>query len=261
VPDQPQNTQLNNLIHQGQPIAGMLNAHTGDVQTDILRIQENIINSIRQLHAQHSQLEQLQSLLGELHRVQQATGVAPTAQLPNIQPLNPTWGPTGVQRAYLPVQGQAAIGPGDAGLPEGLTLPAGYTLRRLAPVQPTPTEGQTTITAPLAPQRPSSEHIRRALYPEVYSNSTQQNRQGPQASTPGVSGATASAVTPSAPAVADGPAQATQPGTQSGEVHSGWNFGDLDPTSTASAQTEGSSSAPPSVPHQATVEDSEDRNE
>ncbi|KAF2501396.1 hypothetical protein BU16DRAFT_522370 [Lophium mytilinum] len=253
-PTQQHNAPLNALLHQGQPINGMLGVNNGDVQTDILRIQENIINSIRQLHAQHGQLEQLQALLAQLNSLQQANGGPANVQLPNIQPLNANWGPAGAQRAYLPVEGQAAMGPGHSDLPEGLTLPPGYTLRRMAPV-PTPTEVPSTLSSAPAPQRAPSDHIRRALYPEAHQNNNPQISQGSRAPSPGVSGSTQNNVSPSTTANADGPAQGTHPGF----VPSGWSFGD---TSAASAQAEGSSSSSTqSAPRQATVEDSEDRNE
>ncbi|KAH7085399.1 hypothetical protein BKA63DRAFT_499541 [Paraphoma chrysanthemicola] len=111
---------------------GAVALHPADVQSDILRIQQNIIESLRQLNAQHEQLEVVHSLLGELNRLQQSSGItAATGQeLPHIAPLNP--------QAAVPFNPQAyfARGPvlrhGDAGVPAGLTLPEGWTLRPMA---------------------------------------------------------------------------------------------------------------------------------
>lgn len=140
------------------PLPGAVALHPADIQSDILRIQQNIIESLRQLNAQHEQLEVVHSLLGELNRLQQSSGVtAATGQeLPHIAPLNP--------QASTPFNPQAyfARGPvlrqGDAGVPAGLTLPEGWTLR---PMALTPRSGQesnqvTTTPQPSQPQEASS---------------------------------------------------------------------------------------------------------
>lgn len=116
--------------------------HPADIQSDILRLQQNIIDSVRTLRAQHEQLEIIHSLLAELHRIQQASGVTAVTgqQLPIIAPLNP-------QAAIVP-QAYFANGPvlrhGDVGLPEGLALPEGWTLRPMALAPPAGVSAQNT---------------------------------------------------------------------------------------------------------------------
>jgi E3 ubiquitin-protein ligase synoviolin len=147
-PNQQQPATTPNFQLPGLAGMGIPAGPPGDIQGDILRIQENIIHSMRQLNAQHTQLQHIQTLLGELYRLQHATGTAGDGlQLPPVAPLNPQWGPNGLQQAYVPPQGSAVMGPGDPNLPAGLTLPEGWSLRRLAPIpQPTgqrsPTEQQ-----------------------------------------------------------------------------------------------------------------------
>lgn len=115
------------------PIPGSMALHPSDVQSDILRIQQNIIESMRQLSAQHEQLEVVHSLLGELNRLQQASGItAATGQeLPRIAPLNPPSMNSFTPQAYS-ARGPA-LGQGDASIPSGLTLPEGWTLTPMAP--------------------------------------------------------------------------------------------------------------------------------
>ncbi|KAF1843776.1 RING finger domain-containing protein [Cucurbitaria berberidis CBS 394.84] len=129
------------------PIPGAIALHPADVQSDILRIQQNIIESLRQLNAQHEQLEVVHRLLGELHRLQQTSGItAATGQeLPPIMPLNPPNMDSFVPQAYFargPVLSQ-----GDTGVPEGLTLPEGWTLRPMAQA-PRPGQESSSISPP-----------------------------------------------------------------------------------------------------------------
>ncbi|KAL1601816.1 E3 ubiquitin-protein ligase hrd1 [Paraconiothyrium brasiliense] len=112
------------------PLGGVPH-HPNDIQGDILRIQQNIIASVQQLQVQHRQLDNIQALLAELHRLQQASGAASAGQeLPPITSLNPQPLSPTTPQAYF------ANGPvlrqGDAGVPEGLTLPEGWTLRPMA---------------------------------------------------------------------------------------------------------------------------------
>ncbi|KAH7401508.1 hypothetical protein BKA66DRAFT_405772 [Pyrenochaeta sp. MPI-SDFR-AT-0127] len=111
---------------------GAVALHPSDVQSDILRIQQNIIESMRQLNAQHEQLEVVHRLLTELNRLQQASGAtAATGQeLPLITPLNPPNMSSFTPQAYF-ARG-SVLRQGDAGVPDGLTLPEGWTLRPMA---------------------------------------------------------------------------------------------------------------------------------
>ena len=125
--------------------------HPNDIQGDILRLQQNIIASIQQLNAQHAQLEHIHALLAELNRLQQASGAAATGQdLPPIASLNPQPFPQTNPQAYFP--NGPVLRQGDAGIPQGLTLPDGWTLRPMSlATQPTPTPTPTTTTTTTQP--------------------------------------------------------------------------------------------------------------
>ncbi|KAF2660605.1 hypothetical protein K491DRAFT_674550 [Lophiostoma macrostomum CBS 122681] len=150
-------------VLQGVPMAQAHNP--ADIQSDILRLQHNIIDSLRQLNSQHNQLEYIHALLRELNRLQQASGITAGngQELPAIAPLNPQYG-------FAPMTPQAyfSTGPvlrqGNAGLPEGLVLPEGWTLRPLALAPPreiagsqnTPSSFQSPPPAPTAPVETTS---------------------------------------------------------------------------------------------------------
>ncbi|PSN62593.1 hypothetical protein BS50DRAFT_502287 [Corynespora cassiicola Philippines] len=129
-------TQLPGIA--AMPAPGAIAQHPGDIQADILRIQQNIVESLRQLNAQQQQLEYIHALLNELNRLQQASGIAAATgqELPPIASLHPH--PPVAPQAYF------ANGPvlrqGDAGVPEGVVLPEGWTLRPMA-LAPQPVAG------------------------------------------------------------------------------------------------------------------------
>ncbi|KAF1973603.1 hypothetical protein BU23DRAFT_554229 [Bimuria novae-zelandiae CBS 107.79] len=161
--------------------------HPNDIQGDILRLQQNIIASVQQLNAQHHQLELIHALLAELNRLQQASGAAARGQeLPPIASLNPQTIPSINPQAYF--ANGPALRQGDAGVPEGLTLPEGWTLRPMA-LAPQPgntqtqpsTESETSGTsgAPAASHRP---------FPAVHSSVA---RPPASSSPPGTSGSAA----------------------------------------------------------------------
>jgi E3 ubiquitin-protein ligase synoviolin len=170
-PFQPQPVQ-NQVIPQlpnastALPFGGVPH-HPNDIQGDILRIQQNIIASLQQLQVQHHQLETVQALLAELNRLQQASGAAAAGQdLPPIASLNP--------QPFTPVNPQAyfANGPvlrqGDVGVPEGLALPEGWTLRPMAlSLQPASTEPAISTTT-----APGSSGTARRYFPAVQRSST-----------------------------------------------------------------------------------------
>jgi len=187
------------------PIPGAVALHPADVQSDILRIQQNIIESLRQLNAQHEQLEVVHRLLGELNRLQQSSGItAATGQeLPPIAPLNPPVSNSSTPQAFF-AQGQV-LRQGDPGVPAGLTLPEGWTLR---PMARAPRPGQDNVPLPASSQlsQPPTE-------------------SGPSSS---------AAPTASAPAAGSSPRQA-----ESSSLDSSWSFGNV-PERT---EGEGSSSA------------------
>ncbi|KAL5116833.1 E3 ubiquitin-protein ligase hrd1 [Pleosporales sp. CAS-2024a] len=132
-------------------IPGAVALHPSDIQSDILRIQHNIIESLRELNAQHEQLEIVHRLLGELSRIQQSFGgsLATGQELPHIAPLHSQALNPFTPQAYL------ARGPvlrqGDDGVPTGLTLPDGWTLR---PMALSPRVGQDSRPMPMPAQSP-----------------------------------------------------------------------------------------------------------
>lgn len=129
---QPQNLNIphppTNMVPS--PSAGVPQ-NPNDIQCDILRLQQNIIASIQQLNLQHQQLEHIHTLLAELNRLQQASGAAVNGQdLPPIASLNPLPIPQTNPQAYF--SNGSVLRQGDSGMPQGLTLPEGWTLRPMA---------------------------------------------------------------------------------------------------------------------------------
>jgi E3 ubiquitin-protein ligase synoviolin len=141
-----------NPLHTPGQVSGAVALHPSDIQSDILRIQHNIIESMRQLNAQHEQLEVIHRLLAELNRLQQASGVAAATgqELPPIASLNPPNMNSFVPQAYF-ARG-SVLRQGDAGVPEGLTLPEGWTLRPMA-LAPRPGQQSATISQPPRPEQ------------------------------------------------------------------------------------------------------------
>jgi E3 ubiquitin-protein ligase synoviolin len=171
------------------PVPGAIAQHPADIQSDILRIQQNIIESLRQLNAQHEQLELVHRLLGELNRIQQSSGVAmATGQdLPPIAPLNSEGLNSFTPQAYF------ARGPvlrqGDDGVPAGVTLPEGWTLRPMA-LAPRPSRDNGSMSTPARSplqSRRSEERAETSLssLPTVSdSSSTQQPSSSPKPAEP-----------------------------------------------------------------------------
>ncbi|KAJ4365667.1 E3 ubiquitin-protein ligase hrd1 [Neocucurbitaria cava] len=220
------------------PVPGAVALHPADIQSDILRIQQNILESLRQLNAQHEQLEVVHRLLGELNRLQQASGItAATGQeLPSIAPLNPPSMNSFTPQAYFsrgPVLSQ-----GDAGVPDGLTLPEGWTLR---PMALAPRPGQESATSP--PHQAPQPTV--GLPP---STSTEENsRSQPDSSSGAPTGATAG----SSPKPAE-----------SSSLESSWSFGNVqgrnDMESSTSAVAGSSAEGQNMTRRTASVEDAED---
>lgn len=215
------------------PMPGAVALHPSDIQSDILRIQQNIIESMRHLNAQHEQLEIVHRLLAELNRLQQASGVtAATGQeLPPIVPLNPPSMNSFMPQAYF--SRGSVLRQGDPGIPEGLTLPEGWTLR---PMALAPRTGQESATRPSSqpghlaqPQSQSSQPVAEpAAGPSTSPALTQQNQP-----TPSATNTTAS----------DQPSNSSpkppEPSSLESSLESSWSFGNVGER----AETEGSSSA------------------
>jgi E3 ubiquitin-protein ligase synoviolin len=151
-PTQMNQTPSQPLALPTGPLPGAVALHPADIQSDILRIQRNIIESLRQLNAQHEQLEVVHRLLAELNRLQQVSGTG--QELPHIAPLNPPLPSSFPPQAFF-AQGQV-LRQGDAGVPAGLTLPEGWTLRPMA-LAPRPGQESMSVPAPPQSQQPAAE--------------------------------------------------------------------------------------------------------
>jgi len=198
-------------------IPGSVALHPADIQSDILRIQQNIIESLRQLNVQHEQLEVVHRLLGELNRIQQSTGAlsATGQELPPIAPLNAQSLNPFTPQAYFsrgPVLRQ-----GDAGVPSGLTLPEGWTLR---PMALAPRSGQE-IRAEVAPSQasPGADTWR------VHQSSS--TTTGPSASNSSVPESSASAPAASGPSTPGPQARSSPEVAEPSSLASSWSFGNV----------------------------------
>lgn len=257
----PNNVSLSTLpALLNTPITNALPQHPSDIQSDILRLQHNIIESVRQLNHQHAQLEYLHALLAELRRLQEASGIttANGQELPIIAPLNPlsTFAPV-VPQAYF--SNGPVLRQGDAGLPEGIVLPEGWTLR---PMAPAPAAGSEQSALPLRHTSPGISGASGASSHPVESSATL-----PPSSTPGqpdISTARPqSSGAPSGSSVAD--SSTSKQAEASSSLESSWSFGNVAGTNEA----EGSSSAVAQSAQDgqnvtrrtATVEDDEDQGE
>ncbi|KAL6705281.1 E3 ubiquitin-protein ligase hrd1 [Coniothyrium glycines] len=229
------------------PVPGAVALHPSDVQSDILRIQQNIIESMRQLNVQHEQLEVLYRLVGELNRIQQVSGLAAATglDLPPIASLNPPDMSTFMPQAFV-ARGNA-LRQGDAGVPEGLTLPDGWTLTPMSQTS----RGGATHHGQAATQSslPTRDAQGAAAPPRSVDTEASSMQQDP--STAATANATASTAS-------------TGPGTKATEpssLESSWSFGNVGERNEA----EGSSSAVArsnadgaGIRRTATVEDDED---
>lgn len=210
----------------GLPPPSLHTLHPTDIQSDILRLQQNIIDSLRQLNTQHDQLEYVHALLGELNRLQQVSGVAAAngQELPLIAPLNPPLG-------LAPIAPQAYFSNGpvlrqnDPGLPAGLVLPDGWTLRPLAQApQIVHADSQSAAPSQRAPSEPAGDHgvasVASNTSPHTETSQTPPSSSG----APGVSSPTAKSSSKTA---------------EPSSLESSWSFGNI----AGATEGEGSSSA------------------
>jgi len=166
------------------PVPGAVALHPSDIQSDILRLQHNIIESMRQLHLHHDQLEVIHSLLGELNRIQQASGVnvAMGRELPFIAPLHSPDMSTFTPQAYT-ASGEV-LRPGDTGVPVGLSLPEGWTLRPMA-LAPRPVSTGSSSVPPTRYSQVGREGDSEAT-PSTFQSGVQHPVVGPTTSGPAV---------------------------------------------------------------------------
>jgi E3 ubiquitin-protein ligase synoviolin len=245
------------------PIAGAVALHPSDIQSDILRIQQNIIESMRQLNAQHEQLEVIHRLLDELNRLQQASGVAAATgqELPPIAPLNAPNMNTLVPQAYF------ARGPvlrqGDAGVPDGLTLPEGWTLRPMALAPRPGQEGATSIPASSQagqPRQDSASTTAQSHLGVSAADSVADTCSSANATRPGQAGASAVKTNASQQASNSSP-KAAEPSS----LESSWSFGNVGERTEGEGSSSGvagsSSEGQSGTRRRVTVEDGEENEE
>jgi E3 ubiquitin-protein ligase synoviolin len=241
---------------------GAIAQHPNDIQTDILRIQQNIIESLRQLNAQQTQLTVMHSLLAELNRIQQATGVAAATgqDLPPIMPLN-------AQNALAAMTPQAyfangaVLRQGDAGLPEGVVLPEGWTLRPMA-LAPRP---GSVAAAPATVAGPSTNMPALTTGSPPPPTATTSASSQPEADPSSTQPSSSSAPQPDTLGPSSGPAS-TSKAAEPRSLESSWSFGNTpdstdaegSASSSAIAGSSASSSGQTVTKRTVTVEDAED---
>lgn len=222
-----------------------------EIQSEILRLQQIIINSIRTLNAQSQQLDHMQALLVELQRLQQGSGSTTIdgQELPLMAPLSM---PTG----FAPMTPQAFFGSGaaltqgDPGLPEGFVLPEGWTLTPLAPSAPRRRSGSPSVLPP-QPTSPATSTAQREPSASSSASTAVPEREPTQQQGPTSTGE-----------AAPGPSASADKSPDLSSLGSSWSFGNNNPTGESSASsssiaernTEGGSVSR----RTATVEDSED---
>jgi E3 ubiquitin-protein ligase synoviolin len=223
------------------------------IRYDILRIQQHIIQQLRHLNVQNEQLEVTSRLLVELNRLntlsaagQQVGGVAPM-DTQNFSSFAP--------QAYF--ARDQVLRQGDAGMPEGLTIPEGWTLRPMAQA------AQSAPASASAPASLPSESTSRAVVPvsvaepaPVVQEAQALESQSQADATP-VQPAPSVTTTPAGPTTSSSPKPAAP-----SSLESSWSFGDLPERNEAegsSSAVAGSSSEGQNMTKRAvTVEDAED---
>ncbi|KAL2802605.1 hypothetical protein BJX63DRAFT_106595 [Aspergillus granulosus] len=139
-----------------QPTAAPpLNA--SNMQSHILQMEQQIMAEINSLRVTADQLSLVRLLQTELERLRtlqlQPTdaqnNVVHTSTVPANSP--PSTSPTTVRHQFVSDPGAPSMGAGDSRLPEGLTLPQGWTLVPLHSAQPGPSGPLADITSPVIP--------------------------------------------------------------------------------------------------------------
>ncbi|KAF3047592.1 E3 ubiquitin-protein ligase hrd1 [Didymella heteroderae] len=251
----PSQALLSNTAHvlPTDQMGAALAQQPTDIRYDILRIQQHIIQQLRQLNVQNEQLEVTSRLLVELNRLntlsaagQQASGVA-LMEAQNISSFAP--------QAYF--ARDQVLRQGDAGMPEGLTLPEGWTIRPMALTAQS--ASASTPASSSMPSQSTSQLAGPASVAEPAPVVPEPQPAEPQAQ----SGSAPVQPAPSASTTAAGPTTSPLPKPAvPNSLASSWSFGDLPERNEAegsSSAVAGSSSEGQNVTKRAvTVEDAED---
>ncbi|KAF3004813.1 E3 ubiquitin-protein ligase hrd1 [Curvularia kusanoi] len=216
---------FNTALHMpNDPMGAALAQQPADIRYDILRIQNHIINQLRQLSVQNQQLEVTSQLLVELDRL---NGLSQSGQQPNApSTIDAQNAAPFTPQAYF-ARGQV-LRQGDAGVPEGLTLPEGWTLRPMAlAAQPGQDSAQPVSSTPPQPATdPVSLETESPHVPQEAQPAIPQAATNPTPAQPAPSSATPATESTSSPKPA-----------APNSLESSWSFGDLPERNEAEASS------------------------
>jgi E3 ubiquitin-protein ligase synoviolin len=272
--NQNQNQNQNPNVQQNQAppqpqlypfaLAGAAPDHPTNIMAQVLRTQRDVIESVRQLNLHHQQLQNIQSILNNMNQVHQNwVAPAPHARLynqPNPHPPQAYVNPAFQQPAPINPQAYFANGPvlrqGDTGLPHGVVLPEGWTLRPMALTSqpgtpaPAPAPGSApTSQSPIGTPSPGLAQVPTQPQSEIPVVHPSSSSLGPQEPTPSSSAEFSTEPPPSSSSSgtqipptssAEGPSSSAKQAEPS-SLESSWSFGNTN--TPASNEAEGSSSA------------------
>jgi E3 ubiquitin-protein ligase synoviolin len=125
-------------------------SNVADIQNQLQQMEQHITQEISNLRVTAEQLHIVRLLQGELQRLRNNQGTVPNSQGlpvqtgPFPQPSTPS---VTMRRQFMPDSRAPTLGAGDTRLPEGLTLPQGWTLTPLHSDQ----QGQSQAATSSAP--------------------------------------------------------------------------------------------------------------
>ncbi|KAJ5591822.1 uncharacterized protein N7459_002191 [Penicillium hispanicum] len=202
-------------------------SNTTGIHTQLQQIEQQIAQEINSLRLTTEQLRHVRTLQMELDRLrlQQANPLAQTTTSPGPANLTPGTSAVTTRRQFVSSTGASPIGSGDPRLPEGLSLPAGWTLVPLQSttpgvgntaqgLHPTPTvPGPSTITPTQSNAVSSQAPLTEPAGPHSSTNEAARpnaNNDGPTADTEKASHSWSTSHVPSSAPVdhrADSPSQ------------------------------------------------------
>ena len=245
-------------------MASSLAQQPTDIRYDILRIQQHIVHQLRQLNVQNEQLEVTSRLLVELNRLNALSTTG--HQSAPVAPSEPQSGSSFTPEAYF--ARSQVLRQGDAGVPEGLTLPEGWTLRPMGLVAQTAQEN-----VPVPSQHPQSMPATAvpayiapiSLTPAVQEARPAEARPAEVQTAEAESHADPAPVQPTSPITmaTSGPTSSSSPKpAEPSSLESSWGFANLpgqdDTEGSSSAVTRSSTEGQDVTKRAATVEDVED---
>lgn len=201
------------------------------IRFEILRVQQHIIDQLRQVNQHNQQLEMSTQLLAQLERL---NSISQVAQPPNGASIaNPQAAAYFSPQAYL-ARGEV-LRQGDDEVPAGLTLPEGWTLRSMSLTSQAGQESAPPAVAP-SPQIATETAPVVATVPEAQ---TSLAVSGPQSPAPQARVESAPVQQPSPPSATPVASSSSPMPAAPNSLESSWSFGDLPERSEAT----GSSSA------------------